>query len=112
MKVSLSASILEDGGLVKLGRLSGEDIYFSSWWSRLAKNYLFLGVWTWWEIWPHTKRGQLGQTNQVLGICSGLFPELVSFDKCIGLHILGLGRTMKTYIYPLHFLKQDFLHLG
>ena len=32
MRVSYPASILEYRGLVKLGRLSGEELYLSSWW--------------------------------------------------------------------------------
>ena len=35
-KVSFPASILEARGLVKLGRLSGEDLDLYSWWSSLA----------------------------------------------------------------------------
>ena len=37
VKVSSPSSILYARGLVNLGRLSGEDIYFYSWWIRLDK---------------------------------------------------------------------------
>ena len=36
LKVSFTSSMLEDRGLVNLGRFSGEDLDLSSWWSSLA----------------------------------------------------------------------------
>ena len=35
VKVSFTSYMLEDMGVVKLGRLSGEDLDISSWWSRM-----------------------------------------------------------------------------
>ena len=60
-KVSLTASILEVRELAELGRLSEKDLDFYLWWNNLAEKFLFLGVWTWWQTWPHIKIGKLGQ---------------------------------------------------
>ena len=43
VKFSSPSSILYAVGLVNLGRLSGEDIYFSSWWIRLDKKIAVTG---------------------------------------------------------------------
>ena len=37
VKVSFTASMLEDSGLVNLGRFYGEDLDFSSWWRILTE---------------------------------------------------------------------------
>ena len=39
VKLSFPASKLESKGLVKLGRLSGEELYFSLWWISLAAKF-------------------------------------------------------------------------
>ena len=44
MKVSFTASMLEDRGLVKLGRFYGEDLDFSSWWRILTEKISVSGI--------------------------------------------------------------------
>ena len=39
-----TSSILENRGLVKLGRFSGEDLALSSWWSSLATKLAVSGI--------------------------------------------------------------------
>ena len=43
MKVLFTNSMLEVRGLVKLERLSGEDLDFYSWWIRLSEKLAFSG---------------------------------------------------------------------
>ena len=43
IQVLLTAYKLEDRGLVKLGKVSGEDLNLYLWWSRLAENFTFSG---------------------------------------------------------------------
>ena len=100
VKVSFPASMLEARGLVKLGRLSREDLYLYSWWSILdpklavsVKN--ILGV----------IHGDIREEDNEAKYVWYAFPYCLYLEffcftlilKCGGLYILGLGgRTVKT----------------
>ena len=44
VKVSFHSYMFETRGLVKLGRLSGEDLYLYTWWTRLATKLGVYGI--------------------------------------------------------------------
>ena len=86
--------MMEYRGSVKLGRLSGEDLYLSSWWSRLdTKLAVSGGIYLVSDMSTDENR-ELRPNTFGMHFPSCIYLELFCFAlilKCGGSHITGLG---------------------
>ena len=116
VRVSFPASTLEAMGLVKLGRLSGEDLALYSWWRSWSTKIDVYGIIDFVAyVATYTKRATMlnnfGIPFYLLYLSWNIFFALIL--KCGGSHILGLGgRTEKARCDLLHLVKPELLHLG